>query len=241
MNLPDIASDPRLAAAIRLALDEDVGTGDVTTDALVDRAATATGEILSRAECCVAGGPVAAAVLRAVSPAVVCETIVPDGADVEKGGTILMERQRIEPLHRMREIRDEYEPVRREMAEHPPVNEYLKIVLKDTRITPEISDFLHETARAYGSEVMELSSEYSTFTGSASLSGTKEVHDKPLEALFADFYTERNNGTQPEEKDLELMAFTGEMVRAADGQTPPGEEDFRKILDFVLGQEGSRK
>ncbi len=89
MDLPDIASDPRLAAAIKLALDEDVGTGDVTTDALVDRGAIATGEILSRAECRVAGGPVAAAVLHAVSPDVVCETVVPDGDDVEKGGTIL--------------------------------------------------------------------------------------------------------------------------------------------------------
>ncbi len=49
MDLPDIAGDPRLAAAIRLALDEDVGAGDVTTDALVDRDAIATGEILSRA------------------------------------------------------------------------------------------------------------------------------------------------------------------------------------------------
>ncbi len=89
MNLPDIASDPRLAAAIKLALEEDVGTGDVTTDALVSRSAVATGEILSRAECRVAGGPVAAAVLGAVSPEIVCETVVADGADVAKGGAIL--------------------------------------------------------------------------------------------------------------------------------------------------------
>ena len=89
MSLPDIASDPRLAAAIKLALEEDVGPGDVTTDALVDSSAVATGEILSRAECRVAGGPVAAAVFRAVSPEIVCETVVPDGADVAKGGTIL--------------------------------------------------------------------------------------------------------------------------------------------------------
>ena len=89
MNLPDIGGDPRLAAAIKLALEEDVGTGDVTTDSLVDPAAMATGEILSRAECRVAGGPVAAAVLRAVSPDVVCETVVPDGADVAKGGAII--------------------------------------------------------------------------------------------------------------------------------------------------------
>ncbi len=89
MQLPDIKADPRLAAAIKLALDEDVGTGDVTTDSLVDSDAVATGEILSRAECRVAGGPVAAAVLEALSPELVCETVVPDGADVVQGGTIL--------------------------------------------------------------------------------------------------------------------------------------------------------
>lgn len=88
-NLPDLSVDPRLAAIIKLALDEDVGTGDVTTESLVDPAAVATGEIISRAECRVAGGPVAEAVLKAVCPDVVCETIVPDGCDVEKGGTVL--------------------------------------------------------------------------------------------------------------------------------------------------------
>lgn len=89
MNLPSLENDPRLAAAIKLALEEDVGTGDVTTESLVDPSAVATGEILSRAECRVAGGPVAIAVLKAVCPDVVCETVVPDGCDVAKGGTIL--------------------------------------------------------------------------------------------------------------------------------------------------------
>ena len=89
MKLPDIACDPRLAAAIKLALDEDVGAGDVTTESLVDPSAIATGEILSRAECRVAGGPVAAAVLQAVSPDVKCETVIPDGRDVAAGGAII--------------------------------------------------------------------------------------------------------------------------------------------------------
>ena len=35
MRLPDLANDPRVAAAIAQALDEDVGTGDATTLALV--------------------------------------------------------------------------------------------------------------------------------------------------------------------------------------------------------------
>ena len=87
--LPDLLADPRVHAAITLALEEDVGPGDATTLALVDPGIQATGEILARQACRVAGGGVAAAVLRRVNPAVVCETLVPDGREVPAGGAIL--------------------------------------------------------------------------------------------------------------------------------------------------------
>jgi len=87
--LPDLLADTRVHAAIALALEEDVGPGDATTLALVDHGIQATGVILARQPCRVAGGGVAAAVLRRVDPAVVCETLVPDGGDVPAGGAIL--------------------------------------------------------------------------------------------------------------------------------------------------------
>ncbi|MDD5708833.1 MAG: nicotinate-nucleotide diphosphorylase (carboxylating), partial [Kiritimatiellae bacterium] len=87
--LPDLLSDVRVTAAIRSALAEDVGSGDATTLALVDPAAMATGEILARQACRVAGGGVAAAVLRQVDAGIVCETVVPEGNDVAAGGTIM--------------------------------------------------------------------------------------------------------------------------------------------------------
>lgn len=89
MNLPDLLADPRVAAAIRTALDEDIGSGDATTLALVDATVVATGEILTRADCRVAGSGVAAAVLRTVSPAIACEVLLPDGADAPAGAVIL--------------------------------------------------------------------------------------------------------------------------------------------------------
>ncbi len=156
----------------------------------------------------------------------------------EKGTEPTVERQEIRPLHRMREIRGTYEGIRAEALARPWENEYLKMVLTDRRITPEISDFLHETARAHGSSVMELTSEYSEFTGEALLSRTRDMKEKPVEELFAGFYTERSNGIEPDEKDLALMAFVGELTRKAaeDGEASE-EADCRKILDYVLGQE----
>jgi len=92
--LPDLMGNPQAAEAVRLALEEDVGPGDVTTLALVDPDAQAVGAILSRAACRVAGGAVAAAVLRAVDPDVVCETVIADGCDATPGATLLAIRGR---------------------------------------------------------------------------------------------------------------------------------------------------
>ncbi|MBR3086217.1 MAG: carboxylating nicotinate-nucleotide diphosphorylase [Kiritimatiellae bacterium] len=88
MRLPDIASNPRLAAAIRLALDEDVGTGDATTETFVPAETMAKGEIIAREECRVAGVPVAGAVMRAVSPDIAFETVLPDGSDATAGAVV---------------------------------------------------------------------------------------------------------------------------------------------------------
>ena len=160
----------------------------------------------------------------------------------EKSGRITIERQDIEPLHRMREIRGTYDEIRKRAASQPWENEYLKIILTDQRITPLISDFIHTTARSHGSTVMELTSEYSAFMGDAVFSGAGDMREKPVEKLFADFYRDRNNGAEADEEDLELMTFVGELTRnAAVTQTEPDEKDFRKVLDFALRQGASRK
>ena len=85
----------RLAAAkdaVRRALEEDLGPGwcDATSEALVDPAAVATGEIYPKGRgCVVAGATVAAAVLRAVDPRIRVRILKPDGSAVEPREPIL--------------------------------------------------------------------------------------------------------------------------------------------------------
>ena len=159
----------------------------------------------------------------------------------EKGGEIRVERQVIEPLHRMREIRGGYEEIRRAALADPWKDEYLKIILTDTRVTPENSGFLHDFAKAHGSTVMELTSEYRQFEGEAAVRSAREIREKPIGELFADFYRERKGGIDPEEADLALMAFAGEAARrAADGEKDP-EEEARRVLEYVLRQEEEKQ
>jgi nicotinate-nucleotide pyrophosphorylase (carboxylating) len=98
-RLKDVMLSPRAKAAVKLALVEDlVSVGevkssprrDVTSLALVDAKAVATGEIYSKGTgCIVAGATVAAAVLREVDPSVKVKILHRDGETVEPGEPIL--------------------------------------------------------------------------------------------------------------------------------------------------------
>ena len=100
----DVMRSPRAKAAVRFALDEDLGNAsalafprwlDATSEALVDPDAVATGEIYPKGKgCVVAGATVARAVLKAVDPRIQVRITVPDGAKARVGEPILVFRGR---------------------------------------------------------------------------------------------------------------------------------------------------
>lgn len=98
--MKDVMRSTRAQAAVRLALDEDLGdaisaTGrdwcDATSEALVDPAAIATGEIYAKGQgCVVSGATVARAVLKAVDPKISVKILKPDGSVVKPLEPILV-------------------------------------------------------------------------------------------------------------------------------------------------------
>ncbi|HEX8386603.1 MAG TPA: nicotinate-nucleotide diphosphorylase (carboxylating), partial [Rubricoccaceae bacterium] len=83
---PDVEAD--LPALIARALAEDVGTGDVTTEATVGPDVQATGRFLVKEDGVVAGLAVAERVFAAVDPALVVAWTAADGDRVAAGTTV---------------------------------------------------------------------------------------------------------------------------------------------------------
>ncbi|MGB8275401.1 MAG: carboxylating nicotinate-nucleotide diphosphorylase [Alphaproteobacteria bacterium] len=81
-------SDTDIDRVIDLALAEDIGGGDVTTNAVIPDTARLTAEMRTRQALVVAGIEIAARVFRRLSPACKIEILVPDGAQVP-AGTVL--------------------------------------------------------------------------------------------------------------------------------------------------------
>ena len=75
----------RVLPLVRLALEEDLGTSDVTSEAVVPESATASGAFRPRRPGVIAGMPVAGLVYRELSPEVRFEPEVEDGTLLEAG------------------------------------------------------------------------------------------------------------------------------------------------------------
>ncbi len=75
---------------VRAAIEEDLGSGDVTSQAVVERGARARGRIVAREPLVVAGVPVAREVFLAVDPGIAFPEECPEGADVAAGRALLI-------------------------------------------------------------------------------------------------------------------------------------------------------
>ena len=82
--MTDAATDP-----IAIALREDIGAGDTTTEFFVPDGLRALGRIVARERAILAGGETAAEVFRRVNPKLNVEILQPDGTALVGGETIL--------------------------------------------------------------------------------------------------------------------------------------------------------
>jgi nicotinate-nucleotide pyrophosphorylase (carboxylating) len=82
--MKETVSDP-----IAIALREDIGAGDITTEFIVPDGLRALGRIIARERAIVAGGQTAAEVFRRVNPELNVDVLQPDGSALSGGETIL--------------------------------------------------------------------------------------------------------------------------------------------------------
>ena len=160
----------------------------------------------------------------------------------EKGAPLKITTCDIPPLHPMREMRGTLEELRSRELSSDRQGEYLRLVITDQAMTPEISDFFQRLAEQRGSVLMDRCSEYRRFSQEVSPTDPRAIREKSLEGLFEDFYTDRSGGDQPEEADRELLHMAGELLRnspSESGQRSAVDADLtEKLFDALLRQEG---
>lgn len=145
----------------------------------------------------------------------------------------------IPALHPLREARGGWEELRETETARESRGEFLRIVLTDSRVTPEIGDYFRDLARARDSRVLELVSEYNPF-GDESGAAPDVGREQSVEELFAQFYSERCGGEEPTEEDLALLRFAGERLRHRESSGTGEQQDIAALLDFLTEQEAEQ-
>jgi nicotinate-nucleotide pyrophosphorylase (carboxylating) len=85
----DVAELGRFARIIDAALDEDLGSGDLTARLTVPADASARARIVAKQDLCVSGGPLVVHTFARVDPSVAVELLVADGTWVTAGTTLI--------------------------------------------------------------------------------------------------------------------------------------------------------
>ena len=154
-----------------------------------------------------------------------------------KGAPVRIELLKLPPLHPMRELHGTLEKLREQELASPRENEYLRLVLTDQRLSPEISAFFDALFRARGSILMERVSEFDPFRENVSAPTAAALERQSICELFTEFYTERSGGESPDEEELEVLAYVEELTAQADAHTDPGSAETEKLLTFLERQE----
>ena len=132
-----------------------------------------------------------------------------------KGTEPVVETLDIPPLHPMCELRGTYDEVRAK-ADAVEDGSYVKLVLTDRAITPEISAYFETLFQSRSCVLMDRVSEYRRFSDAEGNPDLRDLREKPVEELFVDFYTARNGGESPDEGDAALLRYAAELLRNSD-------------------------
>ena len=149
-----------------------------------------------------------------------------------KGAEPAIETLAIPSLHPMCELRGTYDELRVK-ASAVENGAYVKIVLTDRPMTPEISAYFQALFDSRGSILMERLIEYRRFADVQDTAGAKDLRDKPVEELFTEFYGERSGGELPDDSEIALMHFVAELLRNSETGTD-GKYVDPKLSDQVL-------
>ena len=93
-----MTSDHAIKRLIALALEEDIGTGDITTEALIPANAAGEAVIVAKEHLVLAGMPVAQAVFRRLDPDIVFQDARNDGDILDPGDRLMTVQGRLQPL-----------------------------------------------------------------------------------------------------------------------------------------------
>ena len=144
-----------------------------------------------------------------------------------KGTPVGVRLLEIPPLHPLRVVEGAYEEIVARERANAARGEYVKVVLTDCRVDAAKADAIRALFAAKDGCALEVVSSYRTLSGTDARAGGP-ARDRSLAERFVDFWRDRHNGTDPDERTLALVRLAAERVDAGRGDA---EADARALVE----------
>lgn len=149
-------------------------------------------------------------------------------------GMVTVEDKPLAPLHPLREIRKSYADIVAEETANECRGEYVKVVLTDQRVSPQVSDALHALFEGKKSILLELTSDFATFSDVRG-GGVSSARERTLEEKLQDFWRDRHGGEDPDAAMTDLIKLA---TRRPENGGWKNDDAIEAILAQVKEMEG---
>lgn len=155
----------------------------------------------------------------------------------EKGTELQLETRIIPALHPMREVKGTLSEIIEKELDSNQRNEYIRVVLQEEKRAIDTDTSLRALFAQKGSQVLEIAVERSTAGKIDTTASEKDIKEKSIVELFADFWYERTE-EDLSEQDTELLKYMEEQLMNVERmQKRPTSKQIQAIIDFASKQE----
>lgn len=155
----------------------------------------------------------------------------------EKGTELQLETRIIPALHPMREVKGTLSEIIEKELDSNQRNEYIRVVLQEEKRAIDTDTSLRALFAQKGSQVLEIAVERSAAGKIDTTASEKDIKEKSIVELFADFWYERTE-EDLSEQDTELLKYMEEQLMNVERmQKRPTSKQIQAIIDFASKQE----
>lgn len=154
-----------------------------------------------------------------------------------KGTPLTFEICELPVRHRMRELRGAFSEVLDSVISATEREEYIRVVLTDDNIPVDASAQLRALLNERGSFLMEVVRDVNRPVLSEKRIAGQAIQDKPLDALFSEFYADRTGGAILDHMQMDIVRLVARQVQMSDSPEYVSDQDIDEILKYVMEQE----
>ena len=148
-----------------------------------------------------------------------------------KGSAPVIRRRTISALHPMRIVEGTFADITKQERTNGLMHEYVSINITDQHISDYITRTMRDIFDEKQSHIMALTSSFEQLHSAEQLE--EKAVDLPLDALFSACYTQRHDGTEPDEAERDILHYAASLIIESSPDGSGDEKQAERLYQYL--------